>query len=418
MSTVASAQAVPAPPAASIHVERWPSEIPLLCIVAVVAFWIWVALAISIFGIAYAAILGIFFFVSHVAFVTYVRGSAVRLSERQFPELYGRVVELSRRAGLEAVPDAYLMQAGGSLNAFATKLFRSKMIVLFTELLDACGDDETARDMVIGHEIGHLRSRHLDFHWLLLPGYLVPFLGSAYSRARELTCDRWGRALCGDASGAARGLAVLAAGGRLAPKVDLAAYIDQRRDLDTGWLTLGRWIAPYPPLSKRVELLRPDIPVPPFLSNRGTMRAVAILVLAGLVPMAGMTFAFWKMAAAFRSLAALRDSGSSEAPAAASTMTEGEISAASLAVQADFARFRSLLGEEWAEKSAVPEDDAALVALWERRRPGEEFPVDPFSGSAYGFLRDDDNSVLIYSAGPDGEQATGDDIDFPVNPGD
>jgi Zn-dependent protease with chaperone function len=418
MSTVASTQVVPTPPRASISVERWPSEIPLLCLVAVAAFWIWVALAISIFGIAYAAILGIFFFVSHVAFVTYVRGSAVRLSEQQFPELYTRVVELSRRAGLEAVPDAYLMQAGGSLNAFATKLFRSRMIVLFSELLDACGDDETARDMVIGHEIGHLKSRHLDFHWLLLPGYLVPFLGSAYSRARELTCDRWGRALCGDAAGAARGLAVLAAGGRLGPRVDLAAYIDQRRDLDTGWLTLGRWLAPYPPLSKRVELLRPDIQVSPLVSNRGTMRAVAILVLAGLVPMAGMTFAFWKMATVFRDLAALRESTSGDTPAPSSTMTEGERAAALLAAQADFARFRALLGEEWTENSAVPEDDAALLALWERRRPGEDFPVDPFTGTAYGFYRDDDNSALIYSAGLDGEQATDDDIDFPVAPGD
>jgi Zn-dependent protease with chaperone function len=178
----AAAPAPPAHPAASgptVAVDRWPSEIPLLCLVAVAALWIWIALAVSIFGIVYAFLIGVFFFFSHVAFVTYVRGSAVKLSERQFPELHARVVELSRRAGLAAPPDAYLMQAGGSLNAFATKLFRSRMIVLFTDLLDECGADEKARDMVIGHEIGHIKSGHLDFHGLLLPGFFVPFLGAA-----------------------------------------------------------------------------------------------------------------------------------------------------------------------------------------------------------------------------------------------
>jgi Zn-dependent protease with chaperone function len=411
--------AVSVPPGGTVAVDRWPSEIPLLCLVAVSAFWIWLALAFSIIGIVYAALLGIFFFFTHVAFVTYVRGSAVRLSERQFPELHARVVELSRRAGLAAPPDAYLMQAGGSLNALATKLFRSRMIVLFSDLLDACGDDEKARDMVIGHEIGHLKSRHLDFHWLLLPGYFVPFLGAAYSRACEFTCDRWGRALCGDAAGATRGLAVLAAGGKLGPKVDLAAYIEQRRDLDTGWLTLGRWLSGYPPLSKRVEVLRPDIATQPFLSTRGTMRAVAILVLIGLVPMAGMGFAAWKMSKVFRDIAALSNPGvggspfdaADESDAGEPILEGAELTAALATADLDLGRLETLLREEHAESGRVPEDDAELAELWERRRPGEAYPQDPFGGGPYSYYFYDDATPTVYSAGPDGETATDDDID-------
>lgn len=418
----------PAPPVENLSrpaaVERWPSEIPLLCLVAVAAFWLWFALAISILGIAYALFLGVFFFFSHVAFVTYVRGSAVRLSERQFPELHGRVVELARRAGLATPPEAYVMQAGGSLNALATKLFRSRMIVLFSDLLDACGDDEKARDMVIGHEIGHLKSGHLDFHWLLLPGMFVPFLGAAYSRARELTCDRWGRELCGDAAGATRGLAVLAAGGRLGPRVDLAAYIEQRRDLDTGWLTLGRWLSFYPPLSKRVELLRPDIATEPFLSTRGTMRAAAILLLVGLVPMAGMGFAAWKMSAVFRELAAISGGGAGASLAAngedergESVLSPAEEQVALATVPGDLDRLEALLREEHAANGTVPEDDAELAALWARRRPGEPFPQDPFLGSAYSYYFYDETTPTVYSAGPDGETATDDDIDRRVRLG-
>jgi Zn-dependent protease with chaperone function len=406
--------------AAPVSVALWPSEIPLLCLVAVAAFWIWIALVVSIFGIVYAALIGLIFFFSHVAFVTYVRGSAVRLSERQFPELHARVVELSRRAGLANPPDAYLMQAGGSLNAFATKLFRARMIVLFTDLLDECGDDEKARDMVIGHEIGHLVSRHLDFHWVLLPGFFVPFLGAAYSRARELTCDRWGRALCDDAGGAARGLAVLAAGGRLGPKVDLAAYIEQRRDLDTGWLTLGRWLAPYPPLSRRIEVLRPDIAVQPFVSSRGPLRAALILVTFCLLPTAALSIGLWKVMSMYRQTLGSAGLGAGglgatedEEPAA-SLFSEAEQAVANQTVRADFARFEALLREEYAASGTMPEDDAALRALWDRRRPGEGYPQDPYSEADYLFYFYDESTPTVYSVGPDGTDATDDDLDHRV----
>ena len=422
LSEPISPAVAPAAPGQTVTVDRWPSEIPLLALVAVAAVWIWIALAVSIFGIVYAFLLGLFFFFSHVAFVTYVRGSAVKLSERQFPELFARVVELSRRAGLASPPDAYLMQAGGSLNAFATKLFRSRMIVLFTDLLDECGDDEKARDMVIGHEIGHIKSGHLDFHGLLLPGFFVPFLGAAYSRAREFTCDRWGRALCGDASGATRGLAVLAAGGRLGPKVDLAAYIEQRRDLETGWLTIGKWLAPYPPLSKRIEVLRPDIPTQPHVSSRGALRAAMILAGFCVLPALGIGFGMWKAMSLYRQAllgagglgaSAFGESGAANRPA----MSEGELALAQLTVQSHFESFESVFAEEWKESRKLPADDDELAALWERRRPGEDFPQDPFTGGAYGYYLDESDSAMVYSAGPDGDQATDDDIDFPIAPG-
>ena len=49
-------------------------------------------------------------------------------------------------------------------------------------LLDACGDDTAARDMVIGHEIGHLKAGHLD-HLLAHP---APGNGDAVPRRRLL----------------------------------------------------------------------------------------------------------------------------------------------------------------------------------------------------------------------------------------
>ena len=155
---------------------------------------LWLLLIVSIFGAVYGLLIGLALFFAHVGFIAYVRGSTVKLGPDQLPELYARVEELAARAGLAETPAAYVMQYGSSLNALATRLFRSDLMVLFSDLLEACGDDEGAPDMIIGHELGHIRGGHLKFAWLLAPGRFVPFLGGAWSRARELTCDRFGAA--------------------------------------------------------------------------------------------------------------------------------------------------------------------------------------------------------------------------------
>jgi Zn-dependent protease with chaperone function len=129
------------------------------------------------------------------------------------------VERVARRIGLDETPDTYLMQSGGALNAFATRFLGLDLVVLYADLLDACGDNAAARDMIIAHELGHVRAGHLKGHWFLLPAMLVPFLGTALSRAREYTCDRYGAAGAGDREGALLGLTILAAGGKHAPLV-------------------------------------------------------------------------------------------------------------------------------------------------------------------------------------------------------
>jgi Zn-dependent protease with chaperone function len=186
--------------AGDVHVvvERWPSELPLLALVILASLSIWALLALTIVGAIYALFIGLVLFLAHLGFVAHLRGSAVRLGPAQFPELHARVEAQAQRLGLKQMPEAYLMQAGGALNALATRFLRSHMIVLFSDLLDACGDNDSARDMIIGHELGHIRAGHLRWQWFLAPGLFLPFLGSAYSQAREYTCDRYGMALSRD----------------------------------------------------------------------------------------------------------------------------------------------------------------------------------------------------------------------------
>jgi Zn-dependent protease with chaperone function len=401
-----TADALPA--FAQPRVERWPTEIPLFVLVVLASVAIWLLLAVSVIGGIYAAMIALFLFFSHVVFVTHVRGSAVRLGPQQFPELWQRVEELSRRAGLAAPPEAYLMEAGGSLNAFATKLFRGRMIVLFSDLLEACGDDHAARDMVIGHEIGHLRLGHLDWFMLTAPGRFFPFLGSAYSRAREYSCDRWGAALCGDRAGATRGLAILAAGGRHGGKVNLQAFVAQRQALDTGWMTIGSWLSTYPPLSARVEALDPALGKGLPYSTRGTMRAAfilsAVLVLPGAVTMVGVSLWMAMLQSQLQAAADVGTEAVEEPPVFVGTPQERVAKA-----QADLAQLSDVIRRHHAATGQVLADSDELAAVWSDYHASEAPPFDPFDGYAYGVVAEEEG-VRVFSSGPDAEGHTDDDL--------
>jgi Zn-dependent protease with chaperone function len=279
--TLAAPAGTPPHPApnARIEVERWPSEMPLFALAAAASALLWLLALVSVVGILYGAMFGVFFFVMHVAFVAHVRGSGVRLGPDQFPELHARVQEIAQRMGMEKVPEAYLMQAGGALNAFATRFLGANLIVLFSDLLEACGDDTAARDLIIAHELGHIHAGHLRWHWFLLPANLVPFLGTALSRAREYTCDRYGLAGAGDREGALLGLAILAAGATHGRAVNRTALVRQRADLNTGWMTIGEWTSTHPPLARRLCALDPSLGDPQYSSAAGVARALLILAL-------------------------------------------------------------------------------------------------------------------------------------------
>jgi Zn-dependent protease with chaperone function len=397
------------PAFAAPRIQRWPTERPLFALVLAVGILIWILLAFSIIGLVYAGLIALFLFFSHVVFIAHIRGSGVRLGPEQFPELWQRVVALSRKAGMAQAPEAYLVQAGGSLNAFATKLFRGRMIVLFAELLDACGDDEGARDMVIGHELAHLRLGHLDWFMLSAPGRFVPFLGHAYSRACEFSCDRWGAELCGDRAGATRGLAILAAGGARGAKVNLRAFVAQRQALDTGWMAIGCWLSGYPPLSARIEALQPQFGDGVPYSTRGPMRAALLLSAFIVVPWVLAIGAMAMWSAAFASLLEVPTTTTAyDAPAEpyVPSLTPEEQDAKA---RADLAAIAEVLRAHHAATGDTFEGDEDFEIPWVLQRGDEPVPDDPYDGLAYGF-RADGERVRVFSSGPDAQPGTDDDI--------
>ena len=383
---------------APVRVERWPSEIPLLVAVSIAAVLIWVLLTATMIGLIYAVFIGLFLFVSHLGFVAYLRGSAVRLGPDQFPELHARVADLSRRIGLRKEPEAYIMQAGGALNALATGFLRSRMVVLYSDLLEACGDNEPARDMIIGHELGHIRAGHLVLRWVLFPGLVVPFLGTAYSRAREYTCDRYGAAVCGDLRRGLAGLGILAAGAVHGRRVNLRALANQREQLNTGWMTVGKWLGTHPPLSERIVALDPTLVEGKMRSEVGLARALLGMAVAGLAVTGLLAFVIRVVMPTFQQ--AFAEPSRQASPMKGNPGDE---------VMYDMNMIVRLAMAYRMTAGSFPADPKALKHAWELNHPRDPFPLDPYDGKPYGYAVRDDH-VLLWSSGPDRRSGTADDI--------
>jgi Zn-dependent protease with chaperone function len=396
---------------APIAVKRWSSERPLRILVALAAICLWVALAFSLIGIAYAAMIGAFFFFAHVGFITHLRGNGVRLGPEQMPDLYRRVNELAAKLGMRRSPDAYVLQAGGVLNALATRFLGSSFIVLYSDLLDACGDDDGARDFIIAHELGHLAAGHLRWRWLLLPGLATPFLGTAYSRACEYTSDRYGMAVSRDSASAQNGLCILAAGGRHGPQVNRRALVDQRRDLATGWMKLGQWLGTHPPIAKRLAVLEPALATP-VREGRATASGLAIVAALVLVPTAivfGAIDRIWpKIQQAIqqaeqqrRARAMLPESGAAAPPPAAADAALRE------QVRVEILALASVATEMRTRSGAPPADAESLYAAFRAANPETPSPLDSYHGTPYGY-QVDGTEFVIWSPGPDPDDRSDD----------
>jgi Zn-dependent protease with chaperone function len=222
----------------------------------------WAALAISIVGAAYGVGIAMGIAIAHALYLAYVRGNGVRIGPKQLPHIWAKVVNASDKLGLAVPPEVVLLQSHGVLNAFATRLFSRRFVILNSALVDACREVSGAPtpgvpdelDFVIGHEIGHLAAGHLS--WVLLPARIVPWLGPAYSRACEYTCDRCGHVVVGDVKVSSRALAVLAAGGHCAAQIDLDELAHQRNDAGHFWSAIYELNSSHPYVSKRITALR------------------------------------------------------------------------------------------------------------------------------------------------------------------
>jgi Zn-dependent protease with chaperone function len=184
----------------------------------------------------------------------YIFGHFVLIGPEQFPDLHQMVVDGAATVKLPEAPKAFVYNSGGLINAFALRLIGGRYVWLTSALIDA--DTDAQVRFVIGHELGHHAAGHLDWrlNLLKLPGWFVPFLGAAYSRSREYTCDRIGAYLAQDLEAARSGLQVLACGSiRLNAAMNPQAFEDQEAMVPPIAGFILHIFSFYPRLSRRVE---------------------------------------------------------------------------------------------------------------------------------------------------------------------
>jgi Zn-dependent protease with chaperone function len=184
-----------------------------------------------------------------------IRGSAVRLSRRQFPDIYAVKEDFARKLGLKRDPEIYLMSGNGVLNAFAASTFGYDFVVIHSELFSNTYEkNKDALAFIIGHELGHLRLGHTRLWYQLSTAYAdrVPLLGSFLSRAREFSCDRHGAYVAPQGE---EGLVLLAAGRYVYKQVDVEELLEQARRFRGFWPVVAQLPQSHPFAVRRVKAL-------------------------------------------------------------------------------------------------------------------------------------------------------------------
>lgn len=236
----------------------YPNERVLRAVALVFAIVLWLALLVGTVGILllYLLLFAFFALVAHSALIAHLRGNGMPITARQMPDLHERLRVAAGKLGMVQVPEAYLVNGNGMLNAFATRFLGRDFVVLLSDVVDSMEERPGAIDFYIGHELGHLQRHHLTWSKILAPALFLPLLGAAYSRAREYTCDRHGLAVCGDPEDAQFGLVALAAGKRRWRSVDLDEYSASAAHRPGFWMSLHELVGDYPWLNKRHAWLR------------------------------------------------------------------------------------------------------------------------------------------------------------------
>jgi len=197
----------------------------------------------------------IFYMVSPIRIVGSIKSNAVRVSEKQRPDIYKILCTQAKMLGLKKVPQLYILEGRSLLNAFA---FKNQIIIYarILELAEVQGGIEAVK-FIIGHELGHIKMDHTSRFkasiFVLGNGLLLPFLANAYSRAREYTCDSIGHYLA--PQGAQKGLLALTVGGKISKDINIEEYLKTTQK-DRSFAT---WVATifssHPSLPDRIRRL-------------------------------------------------------------------------------------------------------------------------------------------------------------------
>ncbi|HWR25223.1 MAG TPA: M48 family metallopeptidase, partial [Methanosarcina sp.] len=176
------------------------------------------------------------------------------------------IKRLSSELNLAEVPDAFMIQEGGEINAFATRLyFRRNYVVFYADVVEVAykeGDFDSL-EFIVAHELAHIKAGHvtLFYNLAIFPIAFVPvlkdLLWTALSRAREYTSDRIAIQLVPSGK---KGLIVLSAGEHLYKAVNYEEYLEKARSSEGFWVWSTNLLSTHPVLIRRVKAVNEGDP--------------------------------------------------------------------------------------------------------------------------------------------------------------
>lgn len=175
-----------------------------------------------------------------------VRGSAVLVSQQQFPEIAAIQAKFARQLHLRRVPEVYVTSGNGQLNAFAASAYRVDFVVLHSELFaNLYQNNREGLAFILGHEFGHIRLQHTRLWNQLSLAFInvIPLLPGFLSRAREYSCDRHGAFV--EPQGQ-EGLVLLTAGRYVYRQVDVRNLLHQAAQVRGFWPEVAQLTQSHP----------------------------------------------------------------------------------------------------------------------------------------------------------------------------
>lgn len=225
-------------------------------------FWIVLCISIVSYLLFALSVVGLFVIVAFMSFslllhalmIGHIRLNGVKIGANQFPLIHSTVEELCVKMDFKQMPDIYVMQSGGVLNAFATRFFGRNMVVVYSEIFDLVEQGaEEELNFVLAHELAHIKRNHLGKMMFILPSMWIPGIAEMYLRACEFTCDRYAAYYTGNYSAAKNSLTILAIGKTMYEKVNRAEYLDQINHEKGFFVWLAEVLTTHPPLPKRIN---------------------------------------------------------------------------------------------------------------------------------------------------------------------
>ncbi len=187
-------------------------------------------------------------------------GTLVRVSQRQFPEIYEAGSIAAQRLSSPFIP--IYVKRSSEQNIYTLGLSSQPLIVITSSMIDQMSNESL--QFFIGREIGHVRARHTWLRTLLRPlGSGIPVIGKLldsvvfgdWMNRTEFTADRAGFIACQSLTVSISTMLKFGVGTSLFQKLDIREFLAQINDVRSVGGRVTEIVAEQPYLIQRIRRL-------------------------------------------------------------------------------------------------------------------------------------------------------------------